>query len=146
LAASSGSHLAPIVQAFHRPKSPEAEAVRVLRNGLIFNVLERGQKSILITSAVADEGKSALAANLAVALAQSGRRVLLIDANLHGGALQQMLGAGEAAGLSTMLAGEAEFGAVFAPTEVEDLWLAPSGPVPPNPAELLIQPRFGQFL
>ena len=124
------------------PRSPVAEAFRTLRTNLMFSGLERPLATLLVTSPAPDAGdaqrggKSRALANLAVTMAQGGRKTIVVDADLRRPCQHEIFGLPNLAGLtSTILEGSAE--PALAATGVEDLWLLPSGPLPPNPADLL---------
>ena len=101
---------------------------------------------VAVTSAVAGEGKTATAANLAVVLAQLGRQVLLVDCDLRKPRLHQVFQVSNRSGLVNQLTAHGRARAVFLPTEVPNLWLTPSGPIPPNPSELLASDRMRDWL
>lgn len=118
------------------PRAPEAEAYRELRTSIQFSSIDRPIRSIVVTSSGQDEGKSTTAANLAIAVAQVGRRVILCDADLRRPCLHALFGLPNHLGLSSVVLG-APLEEALQHTEVGDLLLLASGPVPPNPAELL---------
>ena len=128
------------------PKSPPAEAYRTLRSNINFSLLDEPAKTILITSAGAGEGKSMTAANLAVTMAQAGRSVLLVDTDMRRPELHRFLDNDSAPGLTNALAGEASLSDIVHDTRVPNLRLVPSGPPPPNPAELLSSEKMGELL
>jgi capsular exopolysaccharide synthesis family protein len=121
------------------PDSPPAEAYRTLRTGVLFEAAsQNGSEVVLITSPEAGEGKTTTAANLGVALAQAGKRVLLLSADLRRPRLQTYFDLSGDLGLTNVLAGEERLSsAVVRPFGMNNLSLLPSGPVPGNPAELL---------
>jgi capsular exopolysaccharide synthesis family protein len=143
---SEAPSLDPMLCAHHRPASGEAEAYRGVRTALFFGVAAAQRKVIQVTSAAAGDGKSLLAANLAVSVAQSGKRVLLIDADLRRPRLHQLFGLREGPGLASVLAGKAEVEQVIRPSGVCGLSLLPCGPRPGNPAELLTSTRLEDLL
>jgi protein-tyrosine kinase len=136
----------PTVVAHRAPLSPAAEAYRVLRTNLQFLGLDEPLKSMLITSATPGEGKSTTAANLAAVYGQSGARVCLVDADLRRPMAAKLLGQDNWTGLTTALIGEAPLADCLRKTTVDGLTLLPSGPVPPNPAELLGSERMSRLL
>jgi len=127
-----------------RPKTLISEAYRSLRTGLLLSSA-RELKTVAVTSAVAGEGKTATAANLAIVLAQLGRQVLIVDCDLRKPRLHQVLRVSNRYGLVNQLTAAGEPEAIF-PTEVPNLWITPSGPIPPNPSELLSSDRMRDWL
>ena len=117
--------------------SPRAEAFRLLRTNLQFLDLDQRPRSLVITSAVPGEGKTVTATNLAVALAQAGRRVVLVDGDLRRPRVAPILGLDSAVGLTTVLVGSAELKDSIQVHEPTGLHLLASGPKPPNPTEIL---------
>lgn len=128
-----------------KPRSPVAEAYRELRTGLLLSTAAE-LKIIAVTSAAAGEGKTATSTNLAVVLAQLGRRILLVDGDLRKPRLHQVFHVSNRIGLVNQLTGTAEPDAIFLKTEIPNLWLTPSGPIPPNPSELLSSERMREWL
>jgi len=118
-------------------QSIRAEAFRQLRTSLQFIDVERPIQVLVITSSVADEGKSATSANLALAVVASNRRVLVIEADFRRPRLADYFGVERAVGLSDVLAGRAEIADVIQPWGASGLDILPSGQLPPNPSELL---------
>src|SRR5690625_2699006 len=128
------------------PKSPGAEAFRTLRTNLQFAGLDNPIRSLLVTSAGPGEGKSTVASNLGVAVAQSGGKVIVIGADLRRPQLQNALLVSNTVGMTTVLTGNMTWQEALQPTEVEGLSVLPSGPIPPNPAELLGSQRMKKLL
>lgn len=126
------------------PLGAQAEAFRELRSRLLLEALpESAPFTLAVLSAQAGDGRSYVAANLAAAFSQLGARTLLIDADLRGARLDRLLGVPGRAGLSNVLAGFAQHEeAVHGVSRLDNLWLMPAGPLPPNPAELLQRPAF----
>jgi capsular exopolysaccharide synthesis family protein len=120
------------------PRSPVSEAYRTLRTNLDFSSLDKPIKTMLVTSAGPEEGKSTVLANLAVTTAQTGRKVILVDCDLRRPTLHYIFNLKNDVGLTTMVVDDA---AMESPplqeTGVEGLQLVSSGPLPPNPSELL---------
>lgn len=120
-----------------QPQSRSAEAIRRLRTNLQFVGNGNDSKAVVVTSAVAGEGKSTTAINLAASLADAGARVVVVDANLRRPSIASFTGDEDGAGLSTVLIGQAQLDDVVRPWRDTTLVVLPSGPVPPNPSELL---------
>jgi succinoglycan biosynthesis transport protein ExoP len=128
-----------------RPRTPISEAYRSLRTALLLSSA-RELRLIALTSAVAGEGKTATASNLAIVLAQLGRPVLIVDCDLRKPRLHQVFKTSNQVGLVSHLTATAELDSIFLPTVVPNLWVTPSGPIPPNPSELLSSDRMREFL
>lgn len=125
--------------------SPEAEAYRRLRTNLRVVTIDRDRKSLLVTSAIAGEGKTLLTANLGFAFAQAGHRVVLVDADLRRPKLGRLLGLEPAPGLSDVLSGDRPYEALHHEQELP-LQVLTSGSPPPNPSELLESAGFADLL
>jgi len=117
--------------------SPRAEAFRLLRTNLQFLDLDHPPRSIVITSSVSGEGKTTAATNLAVALAQAGRRVLLVDGDLRRPRVAALLGLEGSIGLTTVLVGRTKLEESVQKHEPSGVFVLASGPTPPNPSEIL---------
>ncbi len=123
-----------------------SEAYREMRTSILLSNPGHPPRQLLVTSAVPEEGKSATAVNLAVVMAQLGRRVLLVDSDLRRPRLHRVFGRDNGRGVSTYLSGlESELRRLTAPTDVQGLDLFPSGPIPPNPSELLNSEVFAEM-
>ncbi len=138
--------LDPSLCAWYRPKSKEAEAYRGVRTALYFSTRGEGFKVIQVTSPNAGDGKSTLAANLAISIAQSGKRVLLVDADLRRPRVDKLFQISSAIGFASVLEGRAEPPEAIQETAIPGLSVLPCGPTPPNPAELLTSPRLAEML
>jgi succinoglycan biosynthesis transport protein ExoP len=137
-----------------------ADSFQLLRANLQFAAVERPFHTLLVTSASAAEGKTTSASSLAVVLAQAGQTVLLVDADLRRPAVHTAFGLSNRNGLTTLLVSEsvpalprlapgadlAALGGTIRVTPVERLWVLPSGPLPPNPSELLASLRMRKLL
>ena len=123
-----------------------AEAIRAIRTNVLFSSAAEGARTLLITSTAPGEGKTLIAANLAIGLAQAGQRVLLIDADMRCPRLHDMFKQKQEPGLSNLMVGHAAPSACIRKSSVIGLWLLTSGRVPPNPAELLGSQRFKEFI
>jgi capsular exopolysaccharide synthesis family protein len=128
-----------------KPRLAISEAYRSLRTALLLSTTNR-LKSVVVTSAIPGEGKTSTAANLAVVLAQLGRQVLLVDADLRKPRLHEIFGVSSRVGLVSFLTRGVDETAIFLRTTVPNLYLTPTGPVPPNPSELLSSERMMDFV
>ncbi|MER7796450.1 polysaccharide biosynthesis tyrosine autokinase [Microbacterium sp. NPDC096154] len=127
------------------PLNPRSEAFRALRTNLQFLDIEGG-KSFVMTSSVPSEGKSTTAVNLAIALADAGKRVVLIDADLRKPKVADYLGIEGGVGLTDVLIGRAELTDVLQKWGRRSLYILPAGKIPPNPSELLGSLQMAQLL
>jgi len=129
------------------PRSPIGEAYRTLRTNLDFASLDQALKSIVVTSAGVGEGKSTTLANLAVVSAQAGRKVILVDADLRRPTLHQLFDLSNEVGLTTMVLDESTLASPpIHETGIEGLSVLTSGPLPPNPAELMGSRRMTEVI
>lgn len=128
------------------PLSVGAEAYRQLRSNMEFVTLGSPNRAIVVTSSVPGEGKSMISANLALALAETGQRVLLIDADLRRPMIATYSSLTGGAGLTSVLAGRAEFEEVVQRWGAGGLDVLAAGPIPPNPSELLSSRRMSDLL
>ena len=119
------------------PRSPRAEAFRVLRTNLTFIDAADHPQSIVVTSSVASEGKSTVTMNLALTMAQAGVRVCLIEADLRRPKVLEYMGMDGSVGLTDALIGQAHIHDLLQQYGNTNLWVIGSGPIPPNPSELL---------
>jgi succinoglycan biosynthesis transport protein ExoP len=119
------------------PRSVRAEAFRTLRTNLQFLEVESGGKSFVITSSIPSEGKTTTAANLAIALADSGAHVVIVDGDLRRPKLASYMGLEGAVGLTDVLISRATLEDVLQPWGRSSLVVLPAGAIPPNPSELL---------
>jgi succinoglycan biosynthesis transport protein ExoP len=130
-----------------RPQSQMSESYRALRTSLLLTSLGAPPKTILITSALPQEGKTTTSINTATVLAQKGTRVLLIDADLRRPSIHKTLGMGPRAGLSNVLTGGTTLqDATVRSTMLPNLFILPAGTPPPNPAELLASSQMMDLL
>lgn len=129
-----------------QPKSAAAECCRAVRTNLLFMSPERPLKSILVTSAGPRDGKTTSAVSLAITMAESGNRVLLVDADLRRPRVHQAFKVPNGAGLSSLILGEGKLKDTVKSSGVSNLSILTCGPVPPNPAELLHTDSFKALL
>lgn len=130
-----------------QPRSPISEAFRTLRTNVMYAGVDKPINSVLVTSASPGEGKTTIVTNLAVVFAQSGRRVVVIDADLRRPALHRRLGLGNQYGLSQVFVQSSPvLNGSQQKTRVSNLTAVTSGSLPPNPSELLGSQKMGQIL
>ncbi len=128
------------------PKSPISEAYRVLRTNLQFSSVDKPLKNIVITSAVPEEGKTTTIVNLAMVFAQSGSKTLLIDADLRRPNIHKVFDLFNHIGVTNILAKHDDYKQYLRKVNVENLHVLTSGPIPPNPSELLASQSMQQFI
>jgi len=143
-----GSAVDSTIVAYHEPQSLLTEAYRSLRTCLYFSTQQQANESqaIQVTSPLPGDGKSTLVANLGVVMAQSGKRVVIVEADLRKPRLANLFGAGITPGIVALLGGDADPEDCIVSTEVPNLWLLPVGRRPENPSELLGSIEFRQLL
>jgi capsular exopolysaccharide synthesis family protein len=123
-----------------------SESFRAIRTNVIFSSAEPGGRSIVVTSTGPGEGKTAVASNLAISLAQASQRVLLIDADMRRPRVHSVFSLRQEPGLSNVLAGTSKASESVRIGGTRGLWVLPSGRIPSNPAELLGSKRFEDFV
>lgn len=128
------------------PQSPIAEAYRTLRTNIQYAGVNKELKSLMVTSAGPEEGKTTTIANLAVAVAQTDKKVLLIDGDLRKPNIHRSFQVSNRVGLTNLLIRQAQLDYVIQKMPGIELYLLTSGPVPPNPAELLGSQRMKELL
>ncbi len=132
--------------AHNSPKDPVAEQYRTIRTNIQFSGADQGIKSLILTSSGTAEGKSTTASNLAAVYAQQGLKVLLIDADLRKPTVHYTFRLENHAGLTNVLTRQSTLGQSVQETEVRDLYVLTSGPIPPNPSELLASHQMEELL
>lgn len=130
------------------PKSSIAEAIKTIRTNLQFSSVDDKVKSILVTSSFSGEGKSFVTSNLAVAFAQAGTKVLIVDCDLRRGRQHNIFHVENLEGLSNLLIDEVEkkYKHYIKKTRYENIYVLPMGIVPPNPSELLASDKNKQLV
>jgi capsular exopolysaccharide synthesis family protein len=137
---------APMLVAESDPKTPASEAYRTLRTNLAFAGIDSRPRTLVVTSATIGEGKTTTAANFGVVCAQAGVRVCLVDSDLRRPTLHRVFGLSNERGLTTALVDGVSFAQTAQPTRIENLSVLTSGPVPPNPSEMVGSKRMGDLL
>jgi len=127
------------------PKSPISEQYRTIRTNIQFSSVDEEVKSLMVTSAGPGDGKSTTTANLAVVFAQQGKRVLLVDADLRKPTVHYTFNLTNTFGLTSVLSKQASLENAVNKTDIDNLFVLTSGPIPPNPAELLGSKAMEQF-
>jgi len=127
------------------PRSPVSEAYRTLRTNLSFSSLDEPIRTLVVTSAAPEEGKSTTIANLAVTMAQGGKKTILVDCDLRRPTLHEIFNLPAEPGLTNLLLEDRDQQLVH-DTEVEGLQVLTSGPLPPNPADLLGSQKIDQII
>jgi capsular exopolysaccharide synthesis family protein len=128
------------------PRAPASEAYRTVRTNIHFASLDQPYHILVVTSASAGEGKTTTTANFGVVVAQSGSRVCIIDSDLRRPALHRVFGLDNVRGLTTALLEDLPIKTLAQPTRIPNLSVLTSGPLPPNPAELVASKRMHDLL
>ncbi|ARQ06535.1 non-specific protein-tyrosine kinase [Macrococcoides canis] len=128
------------------PKSTISEQYRMIRSNIMFSSIDIQIKKIVITSAAPSAGKSTTAANIAVTYAQAGKKVLLIDGDLRKPTVQYTFETKNVFGLSNVITEQIRLEEAIQNTNIENLSILTSGPIPPNPSELLSSKKFSEKL
>lgn len=129
-----------------QPKSPIAEQYRTIRTNIEFMAVDKEIQVLLVTSATQSEGKSTTSSNLAVAYAQQGKSVLIIDTDMRRPTVHYTFKVANGLGLSSLLTRQAELEKAIIPTKIDNLSILTAGPIPPNPAELLSSKAMGNLI
>ena len=132
--------------AVSHPEDDAIESLRSLRTTIHFALLDAQQNSLLITGASPGLGKSFISKNLGVVLAQTGKRIVIVDADLRRGHINKEFGLKREVGVSEYVAGSASLDDIVKPTAIPNLWVVTTGQIPPNPSELLMHLRFEEML
>ena len=127
-------------------KAPIAEAYRTLRTNLQFIQVDKPLKTLLITSSIRGEGKTTTSVNLGIILAQTGKKILIVDTDLRRPRIHKAFHTGREVGLTNLLLGESCLEDVVIQTDVPNLTILPCGPLPPNPAELISSERMKKLI
>ena len=128
------------------PTDPAVEAIRALRTSVYFTLMDAKNNVLMVSGATSSVGKSFVSTNLAVVMAQSAKKVLLVDSDMRKGYVHEMLHQPIGSGLSDVLSGAMSFNEAIRTTEIEGLDFVSRGDVPVNPAELLMKANLGTLL
>jgi len=142
----NGKGSSPALVALHRPTSAVAEAIRAARTALFFTAQNEGAKVFLLTSPSPGDGKSTTCANLAISIAQAGKKVVLLDADFRRPRVHSYFGEGIEPGVLQAVSGSLELEDCFQASEQENLTLLTSGGRPKNPGEIVTSYEFGQMI
>lgn len=129
-----------------KPKSGVAESFRAMRSNLNYFTGNVTKQVFMVSSSISGEGKTFTTINLATVFALSGKKTLIVGADMRRPKIFEDFNRGNEVGLSTFLSGISGFNAIIQDTEIENLYLVSGGPVPPNPSELLLTDRFEEFV
>ena len=132
--------------AVSNPEDDAIESLRSLRTTIHFALLDSQQNSLLITGASPGLGKSFISKNLGAVLAQAGKRIVIVDADLRRGHINKEFGLKREIGISEYVAGDVSIDDIVKPTAIPNLWVVTTGQIPPNPSELLMHLRFEELL
>ncbi|MCA9058561.1 MAG: CpsD/CapB family tyrosine-protein kinase, partial [Planctomycetaceae bacterium] len=130
----------------HLPRSRSAEAYRAVRTAICFSAISGSHRVIQVTSPAAGDGKSTLALNLAISMAMSGKRTILIESDFRRPKVHKLAGVENDRGIVDVLRGDCELADATQTSEVTDLDILPCGNRPKNPSELLTRPEYEQLL
>lgn len=129
-----------------RPTGGASEAARSIRTNLMFMNPDKPYRTMLVSSAAPAEGKTTVACSVAIAFAQGGQRVCIVDCDLRRPRLHRIFERQGDAGVTNVLVSQATIDEVAKPTGIDNLWCIPAGPLPPNPADILHSDRFRSFI
>ncbi|MCA9017594.1 MAG: polysaccharide biosynthesis tyrosine autokinase, partial [Planctomycetaceae bacterium] len=145
-ASMDDSEFDPALWYYYRPASREAEAFRSLRTSLLLKTDRNGAKVLQMTSAEPGDGKTTSISNLALAIAQTGRKVLIVDADLRRPTVHKLFGLVNAIGLGDVLADEIDAQTAIRETRISNLSIMTAGTLPENPSEMLMSRRFSELV
>ncbi len=138
--------IVPELLVHHYPKSAAAEAARAIRTNLLLTSPDRPYKTLLVTSPGPAEGKTMVAASIAIAMSQTGQRVCLVDCDLRRPRVHTLFDSPMEPGVTVAMLDPSRLDEALIKTEATNLWVLPAGPTPPNPADLMHSEAFGRLL
>jgi succinoglycan biosynthesis transport protein ExoP len=141
-----GDAMRPDLVAFHLPKSTASESFRGIRTSILLSSAESEPQIILVSSAGPREGKTITAANIAVTMAQSGSKVIILDCDMRRPKIHKLFGIPREHGISNLLASSSDVEGAIVRTRIPNLDVMPCGPIPPNPSEILGSKRMVNLL
>lgn len=136
----------PELVTLHNPSSLITESYRVLRTNILYSSPDNPLRTLVVTSPLPGEGKTTTAGNLAVVMAQGGSQVLLVDLDLRMPSVHRLFGISNSAGLTNLLVEDRSLESVVQKDSVGNLDILTTGPIPPNPAELVGSKKFAMFI
>jgi capsular exopolysaccharide synthesis family protein len=142
----STTRVVPELLVHNYPKSAAAEAARAIRTNLLLTSPDRPYKTLLVTSPGPAEGKTMVAASVAIAMSQAGQRVCLVDCDLRRPRVHSLFASPIAPGVTGAMLDPNRLEEALIKTEAPDLWILPAGPTPPNPADLMHSEAFGRLM
>lgn len=145
-AVPAGGSMDRTAVSIHLPRSRPAEAYRAVRTAICFSAFGGSHRVLQVTSPAAGDGKSTLALNLALSMAQSGKKTILVESDFRRPKVHTLTGVNNKVGFVDVLRGDAELADAIQETDVADFSVLPCGPRPKDPAELLARPQFEQVL
>jgi polysaccharide biosynthesis transport protein len=141
-----GDAMRPALVAFHLPKSTASESFRGIRTSILLSSAESEPQILLVSSAGPREGKTITAANIAVTMAQSGSKVIILDCDMRRPKIHKLFGLPREHGISNLLASSSDVEGAIVSTRIPNLDVMPCGPIPPNPSEILGSKRMVNLL
>ncbi len=136
----------PELVTLHNPSSLITESYRVLRTNILYSSPDNPVRTLVVTSPLPGEGKTTTAGNLAVVMAQGGSQVLLVDLDLRSPNVHRLFGISNSAGLTNLLVEDRSLESVVQKDSIGNLDILTTGPIPPNPAELVGSKKFAMFI
>lgn len=141
-----GKDIPPEMVVLNSPKSTASEAYRGIRTGILFSSAEFEPQVIMVTSSGPQEGKTITSSNLAITMAQSGNKVVLLDCDLRRPRVNKLFGISRNRGVTNLLVEKTDLKLTVFNTSIPNLHVIPSGPIPPNPSEILGSKRMEELI